>query len=150
MLSAKEVYEIAMKVNPKSVKFKSSFLVEHNLIKNSDAKEEFVDLSKLNKIKGFKERIIDKMEIKPYKQITFTDMDVIYDIRGPFFASSDPKLFESYILKMGENYKENKVKYVELAASSKMFRYTNEKSLKGSIRYLKMHYRKQEKSMEWI
>jgi len=54
-------------------------------------------------------------------------MDVIYDLRGPFFTLSDPKLFETYVMKMGEVYNKNGVSYVELAASSKMFRFTNQK-----------------------
>ncbi len=128
VLSAKEIYEIAMKVNPKSVEFEIDTLVYAKVLEENttlDRNKKYT-LYELNKIKGFKEKLIDKMEIKPYKQITFTDMDVIYDIRGPFFASSDPKLFEAYILKMGERYKANNVKYVEVAASSKMFRYTNQ------------------------
>lgn len=128
VLNAKDIYEIGMKVSPKSVKFKISFLVGNKIIQSEDVKEEFMTLASLNKIKGFKERLINAMEIKPYKQITFTDMDIIYDIRGPFFASSDPKLFEAYMLKMGEDYSKKGVKYVEVAASSKMFKIYNEKA----------------------
>lgn len=136
VLSARKVYEIAIKINPKSVKFEIDALVDAKVLDENttlDRNRKYT-LYELNKIKGFKERLIDKMEIKPYKQITFTDMDVIYDIRGPFFASSDPKLFEAYILKIGEVYKENNVKYVELAVSSKIFRYTTQKNLKKSIK----------------
>lgn len=82
VLNAKDIYEIGMKVSPKSVKFKISFLVGNKIIQSEDVKEEFMTLASLNKIKGFKERLINAMEIKPYKQITFTDMDIIYDIRG--------------------------------------------------------------------
>jgi len=67
VLTALDVYEIAMKVNPKIVKFKTSFLIKNSILRQGDMETEFIDLKKLNKIKGFKEKLIDKMEIKPYK-----------------------------------------------------------------------------------
>lgn len=112
VLKAKDIYDIAMKIDPKSVLFEIDNLVIGKVLEENTTLDRSIkhSLYELDKLKGFREKIINKMEIKPYKQITFTDMDIIYDLRGPFFASSDPKLFEKYVMKMGESYKEKGVK----------------------------------------
>jgi len=69
VLTALDVYDIAMKVNPKSVEFEIDTLIFAKVLSENATlnKEVKYTLHELDKIKGFKEKLIDKMEIKPYK-----------------------------------------------------------------------------------
>ena len=124
-LPAREVYDIALKTSPKTVVFNTEKLVKNGVLPENHGLGESTTLDVLDKIKGFREKLIDSMEVTIQDQITFMDMDELYSARGPFFDSGDPKLIRNYILKIAENYARNGVDYCELSTCTWMFQGNN-------------------------
>lgn len=129
-LPAREVYEIALKTAPKTVEFRTDLLVKNGILDSNHNFGDKATLDVLNKIPGFKEKLINSMEVNIQDQITFMDMDELYSARGPFFDSSNPNLIKNYILKIAENYAKNGVEYCELSTCTWMFQGCSEEENK--------------------
>lgn len=122
-LPAKDVYDIALRVAPKAVEFNTSRLVKAGIIPENHKFGEKATLAQLHAmVPGFRDKIIDSMEVNIQDQITFMDMDELYSARGPFFDSDNPDLIRNYILKIAENYAKNGVEYCELSTCTWMFK----------------------------
>ena len=74
-LPAREVYEIALKTAPKTVEFRTDLLVKNGILDSNHNFGDKATLDVLNKIPGFKEKLINSMEVNIQDQITFMDMD---------------------------------------------------------------------------
>lgn len=122
-LTAKEVYDIAMKTNPNEVTFKVADLIKNKIVPQGMFQDEsqYVPLSQLDKIEGVREKLLESMTINRQGQVSFLDMDDRYKQRNPFFDPADENLIKNYILQIAKNYASKGVKYCELSVSPWIF-----------------------------
>jgi adenosine deaminase len=149
VLTAQSVYDIALKTAPKTVLFSQKYLIKHGLITKevyerlkryndndpSIKRKDLFTLEQLNKIPGFREKLISKMEIPAEQQITFTNLNDVYAAREPFFKSKSLNIFEMYIEQIAKDYKAAGVKYCEIDVAPALFL-----PFKGKQRVSKMKY----------
>lgn len=156
VISASRVYEIALMTAPKEVFFDYKTLVKNNII----SREEFlkladgtelskarISLEELDKIPGFKEKLISIMEIPIDQQSTFVNLNTVYDVRNPFFGSRSIELFDKYVDEIAEIYSKSGVKYCEMSMGTNFF-IANPKGKKGDEAI--SLYEKFEKKMEHV